>query len=379
MPGGWSPAGITGSDMSSEGKSSAADQQFRRTLETTIRLGLVLIILIWCFSIIKPFIMPVMWGVIIAVACYPMHQWLARKLGAREKSSMTVLVVIGLAILILPVVMLAGSTTEAVSELAQMMDQGTLNLPPPPEDVKEWPLIGERLYVFWTKASTNLEETLLGLKPQLAAASKFLLSAAAGTGFQVLMFVVAILMAGFFMVSASSCKKFTEDLAKRLTGERGADLAKMATMTVRSVAQGVLGIAVIQAILAAIGMVVVGVPAAGLWAIGVLVLAVAQLPPWLILLPVAGYVFSVESTVVSVIFLVYAIVVSLSDMVLKPMLLGRGVDVPMPVILLGAIGGMITSGIIGLFVGAVVLSLGYELFMAWLRGDAGAAESTASS
>ena len=118
-------------------------------------------------------------------------------------------------------------------------------------------------------------------------------------------------------------------------------------------------------------------PAAGVWALLVLMLAIAQLPPILVLLPIAIYVFSVESTTVAVIFLVWSILVSFSDAVLKPLLLGRGLDTPMPVVLLGAIGGMITSGIIGLFVGAVVLSVGYKLFQAWLEsGEAGAGPET---
>jgi predicted PurR-regulated permease PerM len=119
-----------------------------------------------------------------------------------------------------------------------------------------------------------------------------------------------------------------------------------------------------------------GVPAAGLLAIIILVLAIAQLPPILVLGPVAFYVFSAESTTVAVIFLIWAILVSSSDMVLKPLLLGRGVDVPMMVILLGAIGGMITSGIVGLFIGAIILALGYKLFRSWIQwGNPDAGES----
>ena len=113
-------------------------------------------------------------------------------------------------------------------------------------------------------------------------------------------------------------------------------------------------------------MLAVGVPGAGIWALAILVLAIAQLPPWLILGPVMFYVFSVESTAVAIIFSIWSIAVSLADMVLKPLLLGRGVEAPMLVILLGAIGGMLMSGIIGLFVGAVVLAFGYMLLVAWL-------------
>jgi predicted PurR-regulated permease PerM len=141
---------------------------------------------------------------------------------------------------------------------------------------------------------------------------------------------------------------------------------KLSGATVTSVAVGVLGISFIQSFLAGVGMMAVGVPAAGMLALVVLVLCIAQLPPWLVLFPVIAYVFSVESTTVASVFAVWAIAVSFLGMVLKPIFLGRGVEAPMLVILLGAIGGMLMSGILGLFVGAVVLALGYKLFEAWL-------------
>ncbi len=130
--------------------------------------------------------------------------------------------------------------------------------------------------------------------------------------------------------------------------------------------QGVVGVAVIQSVLAAIGMVLVGVPAAGLWTVLTLVCAVSQLPPILVLGPVAVYVFSITSTTTAVIFLVWVLLVTASDGFLKPMLMGRGVDIPMLVILLGVLGGMMLSGIMGLFTGAVVLAIMYTLFMAWI-------------
>jgi len=170
--------------------------------------------------------------------------------------------------------------------------------------------------------------------------------------------------------SAERGYRMSRGVASRLTGtERGTALTDLSILTVRSVVKGVLGVALIQAALAAIGLVVIDAPAAGLLAGAVLVLAIIQLPPWLVLLPVAIWYYSVAEAVPATLFLVYALAVSLSDAVLKPMLLGRGVDTPMLVILLGAIGGALTEGIVGLFVGAVVLALGYELFTAWLAPD----------
>jgi predicted PurR-regulated permease PerM len=132
------------------------------------------------------------------------------------------------------------------------------------------------------------------------------------------------------------------------------------------VAIGVLGIAAIQGIMAGLGMMLVDVPAAGLIALIVLVFAIAQIPPIVVLAPVIFYVFSVTSTSVAITFMIWCFVINFTDMVLKPLLLGRGVDAPMLVILLGAIGGMLLLGIAGLFIGAIVLALGYTLFQEWV-------------
>ena len=194
-----------------------------------------------------------------------------------------------------------------------------------------------------------------------------MVGAAAGIGGGILQFIISFIIAAVFLMSAEGARAHLSRLANRLAGDQGDELLDMSVSTIRSVAVGVIGIAFIQALLGGLGMMFAGVPAAGLFAIVILVLAIAQLPPILVLGPIAFYVFSAESTTVSVIFLIWSILVSFSDAVLKPLFLGRGVDVPMLVILLGAIGGMITSGIVGLFVGAIVLALGYKLFGVWIN------------
>jgi predicted PurR-regulated permease PerM len=192
------------------------------------------------------------------------------------------------------------------------------------------------------------------------------LSKAAGAGIGVLQFIFSIVIAAVFLAHAEKTKLAMQRFCRRLVAERGDEMLDLSVATIRSVVNGVLGIAAIQALLGGLGMFLVGVPATGLWALLILILVIAQLPALLILGPVIVYVFSVESTTVAVIFMIWSLVVSMSDLVLKPLMLGKGVEAPMLVILLGAIGGMIMSGIIGLFVGAVVLALGYKLFQAWL-------------
>ncbi len=155
-------------------------------------------------------------------------------------------------------------------------------------------------------------------------------------------------------------------IARRLAGNRGARFTQLAEAVVRSVSRGILGVAMIQAVLAGLGMLVAGVPAAGLWALVVLVLATIQIGAFPVMLPAVIYVFYHASMPVAVVFLVWALFVGSIDNILKPILLGRGVSVPMIVIFIGAIGGFLGAGIIGLFVGSVILVLGYELLHAWL-------------
>ena len=348
--------------QASDGKLSA-----QRAVEAAIRIGLVFLLAAWCFLIVEPFIIPILWGMIIAIASYPIYQWMQAKLGGRNKLAATVFTLLALALLITPTVMLLDTVADTTHRLSVDLQDGSLTIPPPPESVSEWPVIGKELSAFWSGASENLGATLTTIAPHLKQAAGWLLSTAAGAGIGVLQFVISIIIAGVILANAVGFGGFLKALATKLVGDRGEEFATLASKTVRSVAQGVLGVALIQSLLAGVGLLAADVPGAGLWALLVLLLAIVQLPPILILAPIILYVFSASSTTVAVIFMIWSIVVSMSDAFLKPLLLGRGVEVPMLIILVGAIGGMIYSGIIGLFVGAVILALGYELFNAWLK------------
>jgi len=341
----------------------------KNSLSAAIQIGLLFLMAAWCLKIVTPFIGVIAWAAIIAVAVYPLHQKLARTLGGREKWSVVLIVLIGLSILIVPTWTMTGSSIDTAQGLATGLEEGTLSIPPPGDQVAEWPLIGKRVHAAWDEAATNLEDMLGNHSAQVKAFSSWLLKAVAGTAMGVLAFAFSIIIAGVLMLNAGSAYQAFRGIGHRLAGERGADFTDLSVATVRSVAKGVLGVALIQTLLAAIGLIIMDVPGAGIWASIILVLAIMQLPPLLVLAPIAIWVFSTAAPVPATIFLVYALFVSFSDALLKPLLLGRGVDVPMLVILLGAIGGMITSGIIGLFIGAVILALGYQLFQAWLNED----------
>ena len=346
------------------------DRSFQKNaMASFVQIGALLLLLILCFRIISPFLTIVVWAMIIAVALFPAHVALTNKLGGREKTSAAVFVLVGLAILIVPTYLTAGSSITALSALGNGLQEGSVTVAPPDESVADWPVIGKKVHAAWSEAAENLEATLKKYQPQLAAFSEGVLKFAGSIFVGVLQFVISIIIAGVFLVSAEGGYKTALTLSSSLLGERGNALVDLSIATIRSVAKGVLGVAIIQALLSAIGLVAMGVPAAGLWAGAVLILAIIQLPPLIVLGPIAVWIFSVAEPVPATIFAVYAFIVSISDSFLKPMFLGRGMEIPMLVILLGAIGGAIFMGIIGLFIGAILLALGYEILKSWMATD----------
>lgn len=343
-------------------------QMMRNALEISIRLFLVAVVALWCFLIFKPFLMPVLWGIILAVALNPFFDRLTSLLGGRRKLAVTLFIVVGLGGLIIPAFLLSESFFDGLRWLSTQVDKEAIHIPPPPASVEGWPVIGDWIYEVWTHASDDLEQTLTRFGPQLKSFGVWSLSTLTGLGFAFLMTIFSIIIAGLMLMHSEGGGKTARSVGTRIGGEKGEAAVDLAVRTIRSVAAGVVGVAVVQSLLAAIGLFLAGVPAAGLWAVLVLILAVAQLPPLLILGPAVAYVFATsDSTMTNSLFAIWALVVSFSDSFLKPMFLGRGMEIPMPVILIGAIGGMLLSGIIGLFVGAVVLALGYKLFTAWIN------------
>ena len=278
------------------------------------------------------------------------------------------LTVLLLAFLIVPVILLAGTLVEGIQNLTAHLKEGTLTIPAPPASVATWPIIGVPLKNAWSLASTNITSALRSFAPQLKAAVPWLLSASAAVGLTVLQFALSIVVAGVILAIAWGAAGAAHSLASRIFGDKGPEFEQLAGSTIRSVTAGILGVALIQSVLAGIGFFVAGLPGAGLWAIIFLIAAVLQVGA-LTLIPAVIYMFTISSVTKAVIFMVWCLVVALVDNVLKPLLLGRGVAVPIAVVFLGAIGGFVAMGIIGLFVGAIVLSVGYKLFLAWLDRD----------
>lgn len=337
-------------------------------LDVLIRAGLIAVLVMFCFEIFKPFLGLVLWSLILAITLYPLNQLLAARMGNHSGYAAIILVIVGLACLMIPLSLLGKSIVDSVQSGIHSFEQGNIEIPAPPPNVENWPLIGEPLYQFWLHASQDLSWVFQQLMPHLGEWSKVALHQVAGVGAGIVVFVIALIVAGVIMTHGESGQRTAVAITSRLAGpERGPQLAELCTSTIRAVAQGVVGIAFIQMLLVGIGLVLMGVPGAGVIALFVLLLGIMQLPVLLVTIPVIIYVFAHDGVGTStVIFAVWTVLAGFSDTALKPLLLGRGVAVPMPVILIGALGGMITGGIIGLFIGPVMLAVGYQLFMSWV-------------
>ena len=340
-----------------------------RLLDVLIRAGLVFALAVLCYRIFSPFLSLMVWALILAVTLFPIHQKLAHKLGGKQGLAATLLVLAGIVLIVVPTTVLMGSLGDSVHHLVDSVRNHTLQIPAPRPGVAEWPVVGKKIHGVWSRAHTDLPAVVQSMQPKLGDLSRKALGMVASIGGAVLLFLASFIIAGIIMAFGQSGARSTRSIFDRIAGiGRGEEFAKLSTATIRAVAQGVLGVAFIQAIVVGLVMMIAGIPFTGVLALIVLLLGIAQVPALLVTLPVIAYIWvsGDYATVPAVIYSVLLFIAGMLDNVLKPLMLGRGVDAPMPVILLGALGGMVSSGILGMFVGATLLALGYQIFMGWV-------------
>ena len=343
-----------------------------RVMDAFVRIGLVLVLAFFCYRALSPFLTLLIWSLILAVTLYPLHDAVARKLGGRHGLAATLIAILGLALIVAPSAVLMTSLGESVHQFVQNVQSNSLEIPAPVESVATWPIVGPRLHAMWSQAHADLPALVQSLQPQLGDIAKLALGFVGGIGVGLLLFLAAFIIAGIIMAFGEEGARASLAVFRRIVGPaRGEELAKLSTATIRAVAQGVIGVAFIQAIIVGLCLLVAGIPWPGLLALIVLVLGIAQVPAILVTLPAIGYIWwtGTYGNVEAIAYTVLLFVAGLADNVLKPLMLGRGVEAPMVVILLGALGGMATAGILGMFVGATLLTLGYRIFMSWVADD----------
>lgn len=349
--------------------SSSPGGGFGELVDTILRLALLAVLVAWCYRIIAPFLDLLVFGVILAVAFRPLQLRLAGLVGGRTGLAAGLVAALLLAVLVVPLAVFSTSVVDGAELVTRTVEKGEFSVPRPDIAVADWPIVGAALHRLLEWLATNTEAVVGWLAPHLKSLGASVVGALGRGGLAVLKFIAATVLAAVLLSHAGTLVPPVQRLARRLAGSQGESNLDLAVATIRSVFKGVIGVAAIQGVLAGIGIFAIGVPAAGLWSMLVLVLAIVQVPPLLVLGPMIIWAFATLDTLPAVLFTVWSVVVSVSDGFLKPALLGRGVSVPMLVILVGAIGGMLASGIIGLFIGPVVLALAYKLTTAWLAEE----------
>ncbi len=346
--------------------SDLANKYVAKSIESYVKTAIVFLIIYACFLIFKPFLLPVVWGAIIAIALYPLHLKLT-KVFTKSSISSLLLTLILLSLLIIPSVSIIGSLVDDVKVFVANYNEGNFSIQPPPQEVAEWPVVGKSIYGIWNLFSSNLQTAIEQYTNEIKGILEWIAGILKSISGSLLIFIVSVVLAGVFLNIPSVKFKGLNNIVVRLAGSKGNEIVDNSVKTIRSVVTGVLGTAVIQTAIIALALFVFKVPGAPILTIVCLFMAIAQLPVILLILPVIIYMFSVLSGGSAVLLSIWLIVGGLSDNILKPMLLGRGLKIPMLVILIGAIGGMLLLGIIGLFIGAVIMALGYQLFQIWIE------------
>jgi predicted PurR-regulated permease PerM len=336
-------------------------------LDAALQIGLVGFLIYACSRYISPFSDLLIWSAILAVMLYPLHLRLAVRLGNRWSALLIGLV--GVVVMLVAMATVVASLASSLYSLIVGLHDQSLTVPPPPRWLAELPLVGQKLTDAWVLVATNVPAAVAKYGGALGEPAARLVSSAGGLAAGQLSFVLSFGIAAVIVAYGRGAADFARRLLGRFTGseERGGHLVTLTASTIRGVAVGVVGVAVIQSFLLAIGFFAIGLPAAGLWTVLLLLLCIVQVPAVLVTLPIIAYVLATQATQPAIIFLVWTLVAGLSDNILKPLLLGRGLEVPMPVILIGVIGGMIADGLLGLFVGPVVLGVGYVLLIEWMQ------------
>ena len=339
-------------------------------MQVYVRLVLLLTVVWFSVETFAPFLALMLWSVILAVSLYPLNLWLSARLHLSEGKAAIVFIVIAVLLEGSPTIALGVSLADHVRGWVALLNEQAFQIPKANPAVADWPVVGPSLFDLWARAHEDLMSAARMIQPQLIAGGRMVLGAAANTLLALVLFFVALLLAGFMMAHATRGIDLTRQLLGTFAShQRGDEIQTLVVATIRSVSNGVVGVAFLQALALGVGFLALDVPAAGVLALLVLFLGVLQLPSSLVVLPVLAWVWlsSGGGTLANALGTIYLVVAGLADGLLKPYLLGKGVDTPMPVVLIGALGGMAAEGLIGLFVGAVMLSVGYKLLMSWVE------------
>jgi predicted PurR-regulated permease PerM len=341
----------------------------KKTIETSIRLVLFFGMIVFCYKIISPFITAILGGIILAVAAAPILKFFKRKTKLSEKWIAALMTTFSLILFIVPCYLLINSLINEAEVVIKDIHVEELSKAPIPVGLKQIPLIGQTLYNYLNSSATDSSGLIAKYAPQLESLGMWTLSFLGGMSASLFHFFASVVVAGLLLAHAESSARLANKLFIRVAGANGEEFAHISERTIQNVTKGVIGVAVIESILASLGLFLAGVPLAGVWTVFCLMLSIVQVGILPLILPIVIYMFYTSDPLTATCLGIWLALVYLLEHLLKPVLLSKGAPVPMAVIFIAVIGGFMAGGFIGMFLGAVLFSIAYKLFLAWLEDD----------
>lgn len=336
-------------------------------VDIAVRLAILALFAWVVLVLVEPFLPIVLWSIVLTVAFQPAHAWLTARLGGRGWLAAGAITALALLVALGPATVLVTSAIHSLELLARWIGAGHHAFPGPPAAISGLPVVGPAIDETWRQASSNLEAFAARYGRALIGPGEWLLHVIAGLAGSVVAILAAVVVSGFLYVPAPRLARGLRVVAERVIGHhRGIEFLGLAAATIRNVARGIIGVAIVQSLLIGIAFIVAEVPAAGLLSLAVLVLAIVQVGAFPIVVPVLVWAWLTLDTGPALLLTLYLLPAGLSDMALKPMLMGKGLPVPLIVILAGVVGGTVSYGLIGLFLGPIVLAVFYELVRFWV-------------
>jgi len=358
----------------------AASTGTTQLLERAFLLLLFAVLLLGILAVLRPFITAILFGAILAIAAWPLRDFLLRR-GLKRGLAATLLLLLALAVVALPLLAMAPGLGERLAQGAGRLRDYFASAPQIPSWLAGLPVVGDRLAGMWDKMLLAKGNFWTVLEPYSEALREALVDAAGALGQSVLQIILSLVVATFFWVSGDTLAATLRDILRRLGGETVGAALDVAGGAVRSVAYGVVGTAVIQAVIMGIGLAVAGVPGAVLLGFVTLLLALSQIGAPLIIVVWAGaavWLFGQDQQGWGVFMIFWGLVVTVIDNFIKPLLIGAGVEMPLSLTILGVFGGFVAFGFLGLFIGPTLIAIGFTLLEAW-RGAPAAASGSAIS
>jgi predicted PurR-regulated permease PerM len=343
----------------------------RDITRTTLSVLFIGALIAACFYILQPFLLAIIWATTIVVATWPILLRLQKLLAGKRFLAVAAMTGALLLVFIVPFSLAVGTIvghSDRIIDWAKGLSVYTL--PSPPDWFEKIPVLGAKLSETWRDfAAAGPEGWRARLAPHTGAILKWFGGQAGGVGMMFVQFLLTVIISAVLYAGGETAAATVRRFAFRLAGKRGEDVAILAAKTIRSVALGVVLTALVQAIIAGLGLFVTGVPFPALLAAVIFILALAQLPPLLVLVPAVAWLYWKGDPVWGTVLLVWTIVVASVDNILRPLLIRKGVNLPLLLIFAGVLGGLVAFGIIGLFIGPVVLAVAYKLLESWVSGE----------